>query len=266
MFDVPSRYRSGSPCPAKARPAVEVDVAAVVVGLLEGALADRDHLLEQGVVEGLLFLHQVEQARADGSQRKAREVRVQVVRAGLEVVLAQLVLDLDHLVGHEAGARHQDDKDAGVGKAHEVDVAEGRARHVRHQDEPDVAAVLGQHVRRVLHHLVRRGVEVAHLGRDGGRVACRQGLMAHQGVDVDPVTLVGGHPPRARMRVGEVTEALEVRHDVPQGGRGDGPLEHPGQRLRSDRLAGGDVELDQRFQDVSASIVESRCCHGPKRG
>ena len=135
------------------RGAVEVD-ARLALGDGEGALAEGHHLLEERVVERLLLLHELEQARADLDERHAGEVGVQVVGAGLEVLGAEPLLDLDHLVGDDPGGRHHDHEDARVAEVHEVDVAEAGAGDVGGEDEAHVAAQPRQQVRGALHRLL----------------------------------------------------------------------------------------------------------------
>ena len=240
--------------------AVEVD-AHVLAGGRERPLAHGQDPLQQGVVEGLLFPHHLQQPGADRGEGEAGEVGVQVVGARLQVLLRQLLLHLDHLVGDEPGPGHHHHQDAGVREAHEVDVTEARAPHLGGEDEADLVGESRQEVRCVLHHFVGRDARGMELVRDGGRLAAGKGLVTHQGVHVYPVSLVGRHPAGAGVGMVEVAHALEVRHDVPDRGRGQGPVESAGEAVGADGGPRGDVKLDEGLQDVPAALIQNGAGH-----
>ncbi len=238
---------------------VQVDAGLIALDR-ECLLAERDHVLEEGVVEGLFLPHELEEPRADDGQVHPREMGVEVVGAGLEVFGPQLLLHLHDLVGHDARGRHHHDQDPGGGEGDQVDVAEAGLGDVGGEDEAHVPAQARQQVRRALQYLVERALR-AQRALDGGRVPGGEGLTTHQAVHEEAVTVVGGHPPRARVGVVEVTEGLQVGHDAAEGGGGEGAVEEARETLRAHRLPGLDMQLDEGAQDVLAAVVEARRGH-----
>ena len=246
--------------PQDVRRAVERD-AGLRLGQGERALSEADHLLQKRIVEGLLLSHQGQELLANGRQSHAREVDVQVVGAGLELVCAQPLVELDDLLGHEAGRCDHHHEDAPVRERHQVDVAEAGARDVRSDDEADVPAQTREKTRGVLHDLLGRGVLGREGGRHRGRVAGRERVAVHQAVHEEAVAVVGRNTPGTRVRVVEIPEGLEVGHDVPQRGRRQSAVDGSREALRADRLAGLDVKLDQSPEDLSPAIVKGCCEH-----
>jgi len=53
----------------------------------------------------------------------------------------------------------------------------------------------------------------------------------------------------------EVTQGLEVGHDVPEGGGRERAVQDAGKALRPHRLPGLDVELDEGTEHLSPSLV-----------
>ena len=93
------------------------------------------------------------------------------------------------------------------------------------------------------------------------RLGGRPELAGSQMIDVVAVRLGGGHPPGGRVRLVGVSVTLQRRQFRSYGRRGDvqiGRLEH---RLRTDRFAGLDVQLDQRPQNLVTTFF-SRILHG----
>ena len=127
----------------------------------------------------------------------------------------------------------------------------GQRRVLHHRDllgqlgeQPDGAA---QHV-----------VEVDGLGQealDGPALAGGQRLDLRQPVDEQPVALVGRDPAGRGVRLGDVALVLQHGHVVADGRRRDPEVVPLDQRLRPDRLAGGDVVGDDRAQHLETPVV-----------
>src|SRR5882672_12921758 len=66
------------------------------------------------------------------------------------------------------------------------------------------------------------------------------------------------------MRAGDETEFFQVRHDVADAGRAQFEPGKPGERTRTDRLAVGNVALDQHLQKPLRPLAGKRiaCGHG----
>ena len=81
-----------------------------------------------------------------------------------------------------------------------------------------------------------------------------------QGIDEEPVALLGRHPPRARVRLMQVALAFELHHLVAHGGRRDLDPWRVGDHGGPHRLCGGDVLLNYCSQDGSFSLLEHADC------
>jgi hypothetical protein len=135
------------------------------------------------------------------------------------------------------------------------------AGDVGSQDEAHRPAQAREDVGSVLHHPLRRGVSSGEGLGDGSGVSRGEGRALHEAVHEEAVALVGGDPSGARVRVVEIAEGLQVRHDVAHRGRGEGPPQGPGEVLRSHRLAGLDVQLDERPEYLPPAIVKGGRAH-----
>ena len=78
----------------------------------------------------------------------------------------------------------------------------------------------------------------------------------HQAVDEEAVALRRGHASGRRVRAGDEAHLLEVGHHVADRRRRQLEARLPRQRARADRLAVGDVALDQRLEQVLRARVQ----------
>ena len=140
-----------------------------------------------------------------------------------------------------------------------------------HRDDLDVAH-LRPRQRRVLHdrHLAGHLSEQPHgpqhdvvevdrtfeEGADGPSLGGGQRLDRGEPIDEEAVAGVGGDASGAGVRLGDVALVLQQRHVVADRGRRDTEGVPLGERLRPDRLAGGDVVLDDGAQDRELALVE----------
>src|SRR6266699_6430947 len=82
-----------------------------------------------------------------------------------------------------------------------------------------------------------------------------EGLYREQRVDEKPVAARGGNPSRRGMRARDEAELREVGHHIADRGRTQVQPREARQRARADRLAFGDIALDQGLeQDLRATV------------
>ena len=84
-----------------------------------------------------------------------------------------------------------------------------------------------------------------------------QGLDRQQRVDEEAIAARGGHAAGRGMRAGDEAHVLEVGHHVADACRRKVEARQLGQGARTDRLAVGDVALDQGLQQQLRAFVES---------
>src|SRR5918911_1216598 len=242
------------------RSAVDVHVAGLALAALDAALEQQDGVAQQTVVERLLLAHQRQDLRADGLQGLARELRVQVARGRLKLLVRQTLVDADDLVLDDVGGEHQHDEDAPVGERQKLYVFESAVGHRRRDDDADVLRQLREDVRDLLHQprRLREGVgrerEPAVDGRD---VRARQARVADEVVYVKTITLVGRHAPRGGVRLLDEPVLFQLGQHVPDGRRT--PTRAARRTLRDGarghRLARPQVLLDDGRQHGLAARV-----------
>ena len=80
-----------------------------------------------------------------------------------------------------------------------------------------------------------------------------------QAVDEEAVALGRRDAPRGGMRTGDEAHLLEIGHHVADRRRRQFESGLPRQHARADRLAVGDIALDQRLQQVLRARVQHGC-------
>ena len=184
----------------------------------------------------------------------------QQVADGVEVIGRDARGIGDDRVLVHALVRHGHHQGRGVGQRHELDARDG-------------ADLRRDHHRGVVGHgrqrLRGRGEHVLHLAHAAGEDLSQQAVLAGRQsadpqnlIDVQSVRPPGRHPPRRRVRGGQVPQLLQVAHLVADGGRGqphpflarDGP--------RADRHGGRDVVVDDGLQNLKLSLVQVHVSSG----
>ena len=123
----------------------------------------------------------------------------------------------------------------------------------RHHDAGEVRE-LRQQMRGGRHQLMRAvGVQFVFELVD---LALLERLDDHQAVDEETVALRRRHAAGRRVRTRDEAHLLEVGHHVADRRRRQLEAGLPRQRARADRLAVGDVALDQRLQQVGGARIE----------
>ena len=95
--------------------------------------------------------------------------------------------------------------------------------------------------------------------------AGRAQRLLQQLVGVEPVAGVGGHPPGRRVRVAEQAARLQLGQLVADGGRRGVDAAALDQRLRADRMAGGDVLGHHLGQDQRLARRQPGCVVAHRR-
>ena len=132
-----------------------------------------------------------------------------------------------------------------------VDVDKRRVLHHRH-----LTGQLSQQPHRTAQHVVEvdTGLQEA---LDRPPLGRRQRLDVVDAVDELAVALLGGHPPGAGVRLGDVALGLQHRHVVADGGAGHAQVVPVDEGLRTDRFLGGDEVGNDGAQHLEATVVST---------
>ena len=150
------------------------------------------------------------------------------------------------------GDHHQQQPGRGQGDHLEVPHARRGQRRVLH--DRDLPGQLGQQPHRAAQHVVEVDAGLEE-GQDRASLRGRQRLDVVEPVDELAVALLGGHPARAGVRLGDVALGLQDGHVVAHGGAGDAEVVPLDERLRTDRLLGGHEVGDDGAQHLEATVV-----------
>jgi hypothetical protein len=134
-------------------------------------------------------------------------------------------------------------------------MADAAAGERRVLDERHLLGYLRQQSHRAGHHVIEVDSIVEELV-DGAPLGLAERLDARKPVDEQSVSTIGGHPPRAGVRLGDEPLVLERRHVIADGRRGDAQIVPLHERLGAHRLVGGDVVLHDRAQDGESALLE----------
>ena len=182
--------------------------------------------------------------------------RASRVDASRDLLVGELGAQLDGVALDGAVREHRHREHDPRRQADELHAADRRLLDRRPDDDGRVVGEASEQEARVAQHLLERAVRVreerAHLLRSG-RVE-RSG--ARQGVDEEPVALVGGDAAGARVRLLQVAVDLERGHLVAHRRRGDVDRGRRGHVVRPDRLRGADVLLHDGLEDRRLSLVQ----------
>ena len=150
--------------------------------------------------------------------------------------------------------RNQHQQQAYRGQRHDLAVLDARDLEVRHLHNRGLLGHLGQQLHGAPQHVFE--VHPAFEEGEHGAALCgRERLDVMQRVDELAVTLLGGHPPGARVFLGNEALGLEHGHVVADRRRGHAQLVALQQGLRADGRLGGDVVRDDGAQDLLAASI-----------
>jgi hypothetical protein len=203
----------------------------------------------------------LEEKIADVEEILPPEVPVDVLGRPVEIDLAESVVRLqgfgqDHLEGGDENGH-----DLFVGDPDEADVIEIDPGDVRGDDEAQVVGV----IREDLRGLEKEGIHVRAGDRETflekRKVLGRIKGLGQEVVDVIAEALVRGHAAGRGVGLGEIAQALQSGHDVPDRRRG--PFEPSGfdDRLGTHGPTEADVVLHDEVQDIPVLILERRFGH-----
>ena len=131
---------------------------------------------------------------------------------------------------------------------------ERRLAPPRRRDDAGEVRELRQHLRRGVDELLRPiGLELSLQLAD---LDLLERLDDQQAVDEEPVALGRRNAAGRRVRARDEAHLLEVGHDVADRRRRQLEARLPRQHARADRLAVGDVALDQRLQQVLRARIQ----------
>ena len=184
-------------------------------------------------------------------------VLVQEVRRHRQLGGGERLVGEEDAVLHVALGRHDDQQHPLLGERQELDVPERRAAAARRHHDAGETRELGEELRRLADRALRVvRVEVAFELPELGLVERPD---REQRVDEDAVAARGGHAAGRGVRARDEAHFLQVGHHVAHGRRAQVEPGELRQRTRADRLAVGDVALDERFQqDLRALVHDER--------
>ena len=163
---------------------------------------------------------------------------------------------LDHALLDPAGAGDQHDAAAGWSPA----APARRAARVERDSEGYCTTATWRvscaSRRTVRATMSSRSIAPAQERLDRLALGRRQRLDGGEPVDEQPVALVGGDPPGAGVRLGDVALVLERGHVVADRGRRDAQVVPLDQRLGAHRLVRRHVVLDDRAEHVELAVLQ----------
>jgi hypothetical protein len=195
-----------------------------------------------------------------GEQRANRRIRltgvmvVEEIGRFHELRLGVRAFGVQDPVLHIALRGHDDQQHAALRQAQELDVAERRLGALgRHDDAREMGELREQ----------RPGGSEQLLRPVGGELALETVDLAllerfhdHQAIDEEPVTLRRRHAARRGVRARDVTQLLEIRHDVANRRRRELQPGLPRQNARADRQTVDDEPLDQRLEQILCTGIQ----------
>ena len=144
----------------------------------------------------------------------------------------------------------------------EVDALEARVLERRRQDHRGVVGELRELRRRRLHEVVDLAAGARDLALEAMRVRATDLRAAHQAVDVVPVGLVGRHPARRGVGLGQIAHLLQVGHGVADRGRGEAERVLLGQLAGPDGFRRDRVFEQQGLEHLPLALVQLVASHG----
>ena len=216
-----------------------------------------DHLLRQLVELGLRRGPRLLQLDPRLGQRLAADARVEEV-SGLDQrrgrqsdrQIDDAVLDLAVL------ADQHDQRPFGL-EPHEFDVLQPHVR-LRGQHHAGRVGQSGQQARGLGQHVLDRLAGAGDLGLDLAPLALVEVADLHQRIDEEAQAQLRRQPPGRGVRRIDQAELLEVRHDVAHRSGRQRRGDQPRQIARAERLAGGQIALDDLAENLARALVELR--------
>src|ERR1051326_3791140 len=204
----------------------------VVLDLAQLAVQALAHVLE--ALPGVVLVHEV---------RRLDQLRRHELALGEEDAVLHVALGGDH-----------DQEDALLRKAQKLDVAERERPAPRRHDHARELRELGKELRGGGHHALR--VVRMQLGLELLQLARLELLHDEQGVDEEAIAERRRHAAGRRVGARDEAHLLEIGHRVAdRGGRKNEPR-IVRRRARADRLAFGNVALDQGLEQDLGALVE----------
>ena len=154
----------------------------------------------------------------------------------------------DDAVLHISIGCHNDQQDALLRQAQEFNVAESGGAALGRHHHAGEARQVGQQMRSLGDKFLR--VVRLQLAFQLAYFNLVQRPDLEQRIDEEAVAARRRDPARGRVRAGDEAEFFEIRHDVADAGRAQFKTGKPGKRARTDRLAVGNIALDEHFQQA----------------
>ena len=197
----------------------------------------------------------------------AAERRVEPGGEARELGLGRGLRRLDHLLAEQVALEQENEQHLLGLQGNQVQVLDARQRALRRARHRRVLGDRRQRHRDPLHHPLLVGGRAAKLVLDVRLDLVRDGLEVHQEVDEIAVAGIGRHPPRRRVRLGQVAQVDQVRELAADRGRGEVDEVAALERLRPDRHGAGRELVHHRPQDrllsafhlVSSALSPGEC-------
>ena len=168
----------------------------------------------------------------------------------------QIEIDPADLVFHHAIAAQQQDDD-GVGRSrNDLNALDKEALAGDGGGNGKAAGFLGQHPGGAFQHAVGVGVAVIEQGVNLAAGGVLQRLRLHQVIEVVAQTAVSGDASGGGMGLLDVALLAEVGQVIADGSGGDSLLQHGGDHLGADGLAGADVAFHHAGEDPAFSRIQ----------
>ena len=194
------------------------------------------------------------QVSANGFERPARIVAIQMVGDAVEFRLRENALRANAFVARDAAAGDEHDKNAILRQEKETNVFNLGARERRRNDDAESARNGGEDLTGAFHDALGSGGGVEFAANPLAVLEARSGL----GGDLFNVKAVGGGGRNAsggRVRLVEVAALFEIGHDVAHGGGAEGFGVNLRDGTRGDRLTGFDVGADDFGEHLAVAFL-----------
>ncbi len=171
-----------------------------------------------------------------------------------ELVVVDGVAEFDDALVDAAGVGDHHQQQPGRRQRHDLEMPHGRRGQRRVLHDGDLTGQLRQQPHRAAQHVVEvdAGLEER---QDRASLRRRQRLDVVEPVDELAVALLGRHPARAGVRLGDVALGLQNRHVVAHGRAGHAEVVPLDEGLRADRLLGRHEVGDDGAQHLEATVV-----------
>ncbi len=227
------------------------------LGVLDERLQQHGGRAADGIAEppGAVELRGQVRHRHRGSRQPLALQRLPEQLAQLrQLMVVDGVAEFDDALVDATGVGDDDHQEPRRGQRDHLQVPHGRGRQRRVLHDRHLPGQLGEQPHRAAQDVVEIHAGLQEL-QDRAPLRSGQRLDVVDPIDELAVALLGGHPARAGVRLGDVALGFQHRHVVAHRGAGDAEVVAFHQRLGTDRLLGRDEVGDDGTEHLKATVV-----------